>query len=54
MNIATMKPIYTPFNQRTVKFTTENRRVLRNGRWQRKDAEAAKTLNWLRGEGASK
>lgn len=41
--------IYTPFNQRKFKSTLETRRVFCDGRWQKPDPQAARTLQWLRG-----
>ena len=40
--------LYTPYNRPPRRSTPDTRRVLRNGRWVRPDADAAKVLAWLR------
>lgn len=41
--------IRTPFNQRPVRSNADTRRVLVNGRWQKRDPQASNVLNWLKG-----
>jgi hypothetical protein len=46
--------IRTPFNTKQNRMTPDNRRVFKNGRWQRPDPMGSNVLRWMRGEGASK
>ena len=46
--------IFTPFNTKQNRMTPDNRRVFKNGRWQRPDPMGSNVLRWLRGEGASR
>lgn len=46
--------IRTPFNTKPNRMTPDNRRVFKNGRWQRPDPMGSNVLRWMRGEGASK